>query len=60
MSKKDKTEEKEKINEEVVTEETTDIEEKVELTEEEKEQIESDRYLRLYSEFENFRKRTLS
>lgn len=58
MSKKDKTEEQEKINEEVVTEETTDTEEKVELTEEEKEQIESDRYLRLYSEFENFRKRT--
>lgn len=61
MSKKDKTEEQEKINEEVVTEnteETTDTVEKVELTEEEKEQIESDRYLRLYSEFENFRKRT--
>ncbi len=58
MSKKDKAEEQEKINEEIVTEETTDTIEKVELTEEEKEQIESDRYLRLYSEFENFRKRT--
>ena len=58
MSKKDKAEEQEKINEEVVTEETTDATEKVELTEEEKAQVESDRYLRLYSEFENFRKRT--
>ncbi len=61
MSKKDRAEDQDKINEEVVTEnteETTDTAEKVELTEEEKEQIESDRYLRLYSEFENFRKRT--
>ena len=62
MSKKDKVEEPENnTHEELVeenVEETTEEKEKVELTEEEKAQIESDRYLRLYSEFENFRKRT--
>ncbi|MBX2958730.1 MAG: nucleotide exchange factor GrpE [Flavobacteriales bacterium] len=64
MSTKDKVEdnEKENLNEDVIAdnnEETTEnLTEEKELTEEEKAQIESDRYLRLYSEFENFRKRT--
>lgn len=64
MSKKDQVEEKENIdnNEEVVAENNDTQEEesqkKEELTEEQKQEEESARYLRLYSEFENFRKRT--
>jgi molecular chaperone GrpE len=55
MSKKEKVEETDFIenNEEVVAEQ-----EQREKTEEEKAEEESNRYLRLYSEFENFRKRT--
>lgn len=63
MSKKDNLEEAE-INEEVnnesaeqATEEQTETA-TAEKTEEEKAEDESARYLRLYSEFENFRKRT--
>lgn len=59
MSKKEKVEEKEAVenNEEVVAE-NEQQEKKAEKTEEEKAEEESNRYLRLYSEFENFRKRT--
>jgi len=60
MSKKDQVEENIENNEEVVEENNTEEtkSEKKELTEEEKQEEESQRYLRLYSEFENFRKRT--
>ena len=60
MSKKDKAEEQVNSPHEELVEEKQDeqTEPVAELTEEEKDQIESDRYLRLYSEFENFRKRT--
>lgn len=64
MSTKDKVEENEKDNqnEEVVTENTEETNEnsseQQELNEEDKAKEESERYLRLYSEFENFRKRT--
>ena len=59
MSKKEKVEEKDAIenNDEVVAE-NEQQETKAEKTEEEKAEEESSRYLRLYSEFENFRKRT--
>lgn len=62
MSKKDQVEEPENLetNEEVIEENNPQEKEaeKAPLTEEEKQQEESERYLRLYSEFENFRKRT--
>ena len=61
MSKKEKVEENDNIehNEEVVAEkEQQEQETPKEKTEEEKAEEESNRYLRLYSEFENFRKRT--
>ena len=61
MSKKEKVEENENIehNEEVVAEKDQQEQEAPkEKTEEEKAEEESNRYLRLYSEFENFRKRT--
>ena len=59
MSKKEKVEENDNIehNEEVVAEkEQQEQETPKEKTEEEKAEEESNRYLRLYSEFENFRK----
>lgn len=60
MSKKDTVEEQDiNTNEEIVDDATEqEIQQTEELSEEEKAQEESDRYLRLYSEFENFRKRT--
>ena len=61
MSKKENVEENENIehNEEVVAEKDQQEQEAPkEKTEEEKAEEESNRYLRLYSEFENFRKRT--
>ncbi len=60
MNKKDKVEENLEQEEFVdnKTNETEEVQDKKEPTEEEKQQQESERYLRLYSEFENFRKRT--
>lgn len=60
MSKKEKVEEKEIIdnNEEAVNNKEEQQINSEEKTEEQKAEEESNRYLRLYSEFENFRKRT--
>lgn len=64
---KDLNEQQEQVNEEVVNETTEQVDnqeerEQVELTEEEKLKQEvqelNDKYLRIYSEFENFRRRT--
>lgn len=60
MSKKENVDEKDINTNEELVDETTEQEaqETEEITEEQKAQEESERYLRLYSEFENFRKRT--